>query len=87
MGDVTTDIAFTKGHGTENDFVLVPDLDGSRELDAATVVALADRDWKAALAADPALAKGLSTHDGQVVNAAVAEAFGLPAASLEALLG
>ncbi|TDX79448.1 alanine dehydrogenase [Rathayibacter sp. PhB151] len=51
------------------------------------VVALADRGWKAALAADPALAKGLSTHDGQVVNAAVAEAFGLPAASLEALLG
>ncbi|MDY0911969.1 alanine dehydrogenase [Rathayibacter festucae] len=50
------------------------------------VVALADRGWKAALAADPALAKGLSTHDGQVVNAAVAEAFGLPAASLEALL-
>ncbi|MCJ1705242.1 MULTISPECIES: alanine dehydrogenase [unclassified Rathayibacter] len=51
------------------------------------VVALADRGWKAALAADPALAKGLSTHDGQVVNAAVAEAFGLPAASLEGLLG
>ncbi|MCJ1700725.1 alanine dehydrogenase [Rathayibacter festucae] len=51
------------------------------------VVALADRGWKAALAADPALAKGLSTHDGQVVNAAVAEAFGLPAASLEDLLG
>ena len=51
------------------------------------VIALADKGWKAALAADPALAKGLSTHDGQVVNAAVAEAFGLPAASLEALLG
>ncbi|MCJ1674178.1 MULTISPECIES: alanine dehydrogenase [unclassified Rathayibacter] len=51
------------------------------------VVALADRGWKAALAADPALAKGLSTHDGQVVNAAVAAAFGLPAASLEDLLG
>ncbi|QHC58379.1 alanine dehydrogenase [Rathayibacter sp. VKM Ac-2760] len=51
------------------------------------VVALADRGWKAALAADPALAKGLSTHDGQVVNPAVAEAFGLPATSLAALLG
>ena len=23
---------FTKGHGTENDFVLVPDLEGSRDL-------------------------------------------------------
>ncbi|QHC66442.1 alanine dehydrogenase [Rathayibacter sp. VKM Ac-2759] len=50
------------------------------------VVALADRGWKAALAADPALAKGLSTHDGQVVNSAVAEAFGLPATALEDLL-
>ncbi|KQQ01523.1 MULTISPECIES: alanine dehydrogenase [unclassified Rathayibacter] len=50
------------------------------------VVALADRGWKAALAADPALAKGLSTHDGQVVNAAVAEAFGMPVADLGALL-
>ncbi|WKK71144.1 alanine dehydrogenase [Rathayibacter oskolensis] len=50
------------------------------------VVALADRGWKAALAADPALAKGLSTHDGRVVNSAVAEAFGLPATALEDLL-
>ncbi|NQX06616.1 alanine dehydrogenase [Rathayibacter sp. VKM Ac-2856] len=51
------------------------------------VIALADRGWKGALSADPALAKGLSTHDGQVVNAAVAEAFGLPVADLGALLG
>ena len=43
MGDMTREIAFTKGHGTENDFVLVPDLDGARELTPETVAALADR--------------------------------------------
>ena len=26
---------FTKGHGTENDFVLVPDLEGARPLSAS----------------------------------------------------
>ena len=36
-------LAFTKGHGTENDFVLVPDLDGSLGLSAARAAALADR--------------------------------------------
>ena len=40
---MTREIAFTKGHGTENDFVLVPDLDGARELTPETVAALADR--------------------------------------------
>jgi diaminopimelate epimerase len=36
---------FVKGHGTGNDFVVLPDLDGSvhGELDAAVVVALCDR--------------------------------------------
>ena len=34
---------FTKGHGTENDFVLVPDLEGSRPLTAAQAARLADR--------------------------------------------
>ena len=34
---------FTKGHGTENDFVLVPDLDGTIELTPAQVQRLADR--------------------------------------------
>ena len=32
-----------KGHGTENDFVLVPDPDGAFDLDAAQVRALCDR--------------------------------------------
>ncbi|MGO1389599.1 diaminopimelate epimerase [Brachybacterium alimentarium] len=36
-------IHFTKGHGTENDFVILDDPDGALELDAATVAALADR--------------------------------------------
>ncbi|MHA7134952.1 diaminopimelate epimerase [Oerskovia turbata] len=34
---------FAKGHGTRNDFVLLADLEGSRDLDADTVRALADR--------------------------------------------
>jgi diaminopimelate epimerase len=36
-------LTFTKGHGTENDFVLVPDLDGDTPLDAAVARWLADR--------------------------------------------
>jgi len=36
-------IEFTKGHGTENDFVVVDDPDGLLDLDAAAVAALADR--------------------------------------------
>jgi diaminopimelate epimerase len=37
------EIAFTKGHGTENDFVLVPDLEGFLDLSATQVALLADR--------------------------------------------
>ena len=36
-------LTFTKGHGTENDFVLVPDLDGRLELGPDDVRWLADR--------------------------------------------
>ena len=36
-------LSFTKGHGTENDFVLVPDLDGTLGLSSSLAVALADR--------------------------------------------
>ncbi len=39
------------------------------------VVALADKGWKAALAADEALAKGLNAHEGIVTNEGVAQAF------------
>jgi diaminopimelate epimerase len=36
-------VAFLKGHGTENDFVIVPDPDGRLELSAAQVARLCDR--------------------------------------------
>jgi alanine dehydrogenase len=42
------------------------------------VLALADKGWRAAITADPALALGLNVHDGQIANAGVAGAFGLP---------
>ncbi|HEY7987974.1 MAG TPA: diaminopimelate epimerase [Lapillicoccus sp.] len=38
-----TSVPFTKGHGTQNDFVLVPDLDGTRPLTTDEVRLLADR--------------------------------------------
>ncbi|MDD9205776.1 diaminopimelate epimerase, partial [Georgenia sp. 10Sc9-8] len=44
------DVTLTKGHGTENDFVLVPDPDGALDLDAATVAHLCDR--RAGIGAD-----------------------------------
>jgi alanine dehydrogenase len=40
------------------------------------VAALADKGWREALHADPALARGLNTHDGHITHASVAEAFG-----------
>ncbi|MFF1307530.1 alanine dehydrogenase [Streptomyces sp. NPDC058307] len=51
------------------------------------IVELADRGWVEALRRDPALAKGLNTHDGKVVYREVAEAHGLEHAELETLLG
>ena len=41
------------------------------------VIKLADKGWKEACAADRALALGLSTHDGELLNEHVAEALGL----------
>lgn len=43
MGRMADRLVFTKGHGTENDFVLVPDLDGALGLSAARAAWLADR--------------------------------------------
>ncbi|GGM09032.1 diaminopimelate epimerase [Streptomyces fumigatiscleroticus] len=40
---MSTRIVFLKGHGTENDFVIVPDPDNSVELSPAAVAALCDR--------------------------------------------
>ncbi|MFF8632626.1 diaminopimelate epimerase [Streptomyces pilosus] len=40
---MSTRIAFLKGHGTENDFVIVPDPDNTVDLSPAAVAALCDR--------------------------------------------
>jgi alanine dehydrogenase len=50
------------------------------------VRSIANRGWKDALLADPALALGLNVHAGRVVNAAVANAQGLVAGELSAAL-
>jgi alanine dehydrogenase len=47
---------------------------------------LANRGWREALRADPALAKGLSTHAGLVTYGPVADAHGLPHHPLEDVL-
>jgi alanine dehydrogenase len=49
-------------------------------------VELADRGWRDALRANHPLALGLSTHDGQVTYAPVAEAHGMDATDLEDVL-
>ncbi len=51
------------------------------------IVELANRGWVEALRRDPALAKGLNTHDGKVVYKEVAEAHGLEHVELASLLG
>lgn len=48
--DASGRVAFVKGHGTENDFVLLPDPDGTLEVTAAQVRAICDR--RAGLGAD-----------------------------------
>jgi diaminopimelate epimerase len=40
---MSTRIAFLKGHGTENDFVIIPDPENAVDLSPAAVVALCDR--------------------------------------------
>jgi len=42
------------------------------------VITLADHGWQAACRSDPALAKGLSTHDGALLCEQVAADLGLP---------
>ncbi len=49
-------------------------------------VELANRGWQGALRRDPALALGLNTHDGELTNAAVAEAHGYTGRELSELL-
>ena len=51
------------------------------------IVELANRGWREAVRRDAALAKGLNTHEGQVVYGPVAEAHGLPSVELTSLIG
>lgn len=51
------------------------------------IVELANRGWREALRRDAALAKGLNTHEGQVVYGPVAEAHGLDTVDLATVLG
>jgi diaminopimelate epimerase len=53
-------VHFLKGHGTENDFVVLPDLDGVLELTPALVSRLCDR--RAGLGADGVLRVVRSAH-------------------------
>ena len=55
-------VRFAKGHGTENDFVLLPDPDGVLELTAARVRALCDR--RGGLGADGVLRVVRAERDG-----------------------
>ncbi len=50
-------------------------------------LSLANRGWREALKADPALALGLNTHDGMITNAPVAQAHGLEHRELADVLG
>ncbi len=51
------------------------------------VLRLARLGWREALAADPALARGLATHDGMLTHAGVAEAHDLTATPVADVLG
>jgi len=55
-----TEIAFTKGHGTGNDFVLFADPDGTIDLTPAQVAAIADRHF--GVGGDGVLRAVRSTH-------------------------
>jgi len=50
-------------------------------------LSLANRGWRDALKADPALALGLNTHDGMITNGPVAQAHGLQHRELADVLG
>ena len=50
-------------------------------------VELANRGWRKAMQADPALALGLNTHDGQIIYGPVADAHGLASLRLDEVLG
>ena len=67
-------VPLTKGHGTENDFVLLADPGAALELDSATVTAVCDR--HAGIGADGLIRAVRSTALGDVAGAAEAVAQG-----------
>ncbi|MGW0183924.1 diaminopimelate epimerase [Nocardia sp. NPDC003345] len=72
MSSTETAVEFTKGHGTQNDFVVLPDPEVRLELTASRVAALCDR--RAGLGADGVLRVARA---GRLVEAGVLP--GLPA--------
>ena len=54
-------LPFVKGHGTGNDFVLIPDPDGALDLTADQVAALCDRRFGIGADGDPAR-RALDAH-------------------------
>jgi diaminopimelate epimerase len=67
VADPEAGIPFRKGHGTENDFVLLPDPDGALELTGARVRALCDR--RRGLGADGVLRVVRTAALGEPVDA------------------
>ena len=63
----------TKGHGTQNDFLLLPDLDGAIDLTPAMVSALCDR--RAGVGADGVLRVVRSVNDPESVPMAAGAEF------------
>ncbi|HEY0869133.1 MAG TPA: diaminopimelate epimerase, partial [Acidothermaceae bacterium] len=61
-------IAFVKGHGTRNDFVLLPDADGTLELTAELAITLCDR--RSGIGADGVLRVVKSKADPDAVSMA-----------------
>jgi diaminopimelate epimerase len=69
-----TGVPFVKGHGTENDFVLIPDPDGILDLGPGAVAAICDR--RAGLGADGVLrVVRAAKHPDGVAQAGEAEWF------------
>jgi len=64
---ITDGVPFAKGHGTGNDFVIVPDPDGRLALPAAQVAALCDR--RRGIGADGLLRVVRTVHAPDVVRA------------------
>ncbi|MEI8080366.1 MAG: diaminopimelate epimerase [Actinomycetes bacterium] len=68
MAPAGSAIAFTKGHGTRNDFVIVPDFHGAREFSAGLVARICDR--RAGIGADGLLRVVRCEHEPDAAHLA-----------------